>query len=201
MKKLILVLLIAAAFAGGLAISRISLLPKFEQKSSEEAAVLLERIEKVAKLVTVEGHLSEVYDYKDYYGYDWGIFRKKALIRVKANVAVGYDLGNLKLSSNPTTKTIEMSSLPTPEILSIDHEIDYYDLSEGTFNTFSKDDLNRLNKQAKSYIEEVARQGRLIKEAEARGEEMLEMIKFLVEGAGWHLNITKAPSTTPDLPG
>ena len=77
MKNLLTVLALVLAFLGGIWISNISLVPKLPHKEEVSTQVLLERIEEVTKLVTVEGHISEIYDYKDYYGYDWSIFRKK----------------------------------------------------------------------------------------------------------------------------
>ncbi|MBK8502071.1 MAG: DUF4230 domain-containing protein [Saprospiraceae bacterium] len=140
-------------------------------------------------MVTVDGNFSEVYNYKDYYGYDWSIFRKKALIRVKAHVLAGYDLDQINIDANSANHTITLSQLPKPEILSIDHDLDYYDLTEGTFNSFSNDDLTRLNAQAKNYIEQAATKSDLLAQAEARGRELIETIRFLVEAQGWRLNI------------
>jgi len=189
MKKLAWILAILTAFVLGLYLSAGSWWPRSEKHTSEQKTAIVERIEKVAKLVTVNGYFSEIYDYKDYYGYDWSIFRKKALIRIKANVLAGYDLDQIDIDANSSNSTITISGFPKPEILSIDHDLDYYDLSEGTFNTFSEEDLNRLNSQAKDYISEVALQSDLFEQAEERGAELIEMIRFIVEGQGWQLII------------
>ena len=53
-----------------------------EVQAKEQSQVLLEKVKNVYKLVTVEGHFSEVYTYEDYWAYDFSPFRKKALIRV-----------------------------------------------------------------------------------------------------------------------
>lgn len=153
----------------------------------EQSVVLKNRIETVAKLVTVEGYFSEVYDYKDYWGYDFSPFRKKALVRVKAKVSVGYDLEQMKIESFPAQKKIVISNLPDPQILSIDHDLDYYDLSQGTFNSFSAEDYNKINSTAKELIESQAQRSDLFLTAEAQSQEMLEMIRFMVEGSGWRL--------------
>ncbi|NND05108.1 MAG: DUF4230 domain-containing protein [Saprospiraceae bacterium] len=191
MKRLLIIVLVIAAFAGGLWLADSSLMPWQERQTIEEATTLLNRIEHVTKLVTVDGYFSEVYDYKDYYGYDWTIFRKKALIRVKAKVSAGYDLGHIDLEAKPHDKTIILRRLPSPEILSIDHEVDYYDLREGTFNTFSNKDLTKLNTQAKEYIENAAEQSDLLLQAEKRGRELIETIRFMVESAGWSLTVER----------
>lgn len=153
----------------------------------EQSTVLKDRIETVAKLVTVEGYFSEVYDYKDYWGYDFSFFRKKALVRVKAKVSVGYDLEQMKIESLPAQKKIIISNLPDPQILSIDHDLDYYDLTQGTFNAFSAEDYNKINSTAKELIESQAKRSDLFLTAEAQSNDMLEMIRFIVEGSGWVL--------------
>lgn len=187
MKKFVWVLAIISAFGLGIYLASGHWWPWSEKYVSEQATAIVERIEKVAKLVTVSGHFSEIYDYKDYYGYDWSIFRKKALIRVQATVHAGYDLDDISVDAASKTRTITISRLPRPEILSIDHDLDYYDLREGTFNSFTEEDLNRLNVQAKNYIREVALKSNLLNEAEARGQELLETIRFMVETQGWQL--------------
>ncbi|MEL6638502.1 MAG: DUF4230 domain-containing protein [Bacteroidota bacterium] len=153
----------------------------------ERSTVLLERIKTVAKLVTVEGYFSEVYDYKSYWGYDFSPFRKKALVRVKARVSVGYDLDQMKIEAQADRKRILISNLPDPEIISIDHDLDYYDLTQGTFNNFTPQDYNKINASAKELIEKQARSSDLFITAEEQSNEMLEMIRFIVEGSGWTL--------------
>jgi hypothetical protein len=194
MRSLLVVLLVLAAFGLGLYLATANWWPWSERHSNEQVSTLVERIEKVAKLVTVEGHFSEVYDYKDYYGYDWSIFRKKALIRVKARVLAGYNLKQVAIDADSRNRTITLSRLPRPHILSVDHDLDYYDITEGTFNSFSNTDLNRLNAQAKNYIEEAALKSDLLNQAEQRGKEMLETIRFLVEGQGWSLIVEPMPA-------
>lgn len=185
MKKLIWGIALVASFIGGILISNNFNLLNYKQHVHEEAQVLLSRIEKVSKLVTVDGYFSEVYDYKDYYGYDWKIFRKKALIRVKAKVSVGYNLENISVEVDESSRTISIGGLPEPTILSIDHDLDYYDLSEGTFNSFSTSDLTKLQDQAKDYIAVRAANSDLINQAEVRGKEILQSIAWMVESHGW----------------
>ncbi len=155
--------------------------------TEEQSVVLKNRIETVAKMVTVEGYFSEVYDYKSYWGYDFSPFRKKALVRVKAKVSVGYDLEQMKIETRAGEKKVIISNLPDPEILSIDHDLDYYDLSQGTFNTFSAEDYNKINSTAKELIESKAKESDLFITADEQSNKMLEMIEYMVESAGWEL--------------
>ena len=153
----------------------------------EQSQVLIEKIKTVAKLVTVEGYFSELYSYEDYWRFDVSPFRKKALIRVKAKVSIGYDLAAMSVEARPEEKLLIISNLPDPQIISIDHDLDYYDITEGSFNSFSKDDYNRMNQGAKDKIREQALNSELFMTAEKQSNNMLDMIRFMVEGAGWTL--------------
>ena len=158
-----------------------------EVSSVEKSQVLIEKIKTVAKLVTVEGYFSEVYSYEDYWGYDIGLFQKRALIRVKAKVSVGYDLTKMNVEARSLDKTLVISDLPDPQIISIDHDLDYYDISEGTFNSFSKDDYNKMNASSKDKIREQVGKSDIFLAAEKQSNDMLDLIRFMVEGAGWNL--------------
>ncbi|MFK8101493.1 MAG: DUF4230 domain-containing protein [Saprospiraceae bacterium] len=169
-----------------------------EIKATEQSEVLLEKIKTVSKLVTVEGYFSEVYDYKDYWGYDISPFRKKALMRVKAKVLVGYNLEKMTVVSLPKEKTIRIGNLPDPEIISIENDLDYYDISEGTFNSFSTADYNKLQQKAKDYIREHAERSDLKESAVKQGNQLLELIRFMVETSGWKLEFVRDLNEVPE---
>lgn len=153
--------------------------------SEEQVQVLMEKIEDVMKLVAVEGYFSEIYDYKDYWHLDWKPFTKKALIRVQARVSVGYDLEGVDISFRSSDRQILISNLPTPEILSVDHDLDYYDLQQGSFNSFSTEDYNQLNKRAKEFIETRVQDSDLFNRAESQLDDMLHVIDEIAQSNGW----------------
>jgi len=157
--------------------------------ATQNSQVLLERMKSVAKIVAVEGYFSEIYTHEDYYNFDLSPFRKKALLRVKAKVSVGYDLENMKIEANDVTKTISISRVPDPKILSIDHDVDYYDIQEGTFNSFSEQELTELNRRAKKFIEEKAKSDELglLPAAEEQKLKMIESIKMIANTAGYEV--------------
>jgi len=165
----------------------------FEKKVEESSTVLLNRIEKVMKLVTVEGHISEVYSYKDHYTFDLSPFRKKALIRVNAKASIGYDFEKVKLTIDQDSKTITIDDFPEPEVLSIDHDLDYYDISQGTFNTFTNEDYNKINKRAKDYVKTLAGEGELIESAREQKDELVSTLQLLLDGLGWKLIVEEKP--------
>jgi hypothetical protein len=158
-------------------------------KPVEDATVLLEKIQAVAKLSTVEGTFSEIYNYSEYQGYFTFFWDKKVLVRVRATVSAGYDLEKLNITADPATKTIRMSGLPKPQILSIDHNLDYYDISEGLFSSFSPEDYTRINQRAKDLIRDSALRSNLLSEADIQGAKMLDLMRFMIEGAGWKLEV------------
>ena len=123
----------------------------FAPKSApvESASILLEKIRSVVKLTTVEGEFSEIYNYNEYSGYFSWFWDKKALVRVHATVAVGYDLGHLRIEADSSARVVRIGPLPEPQILSIDHTLDYYDVSTGVFTNFSPQDYTRMNQKAK----------------------------------------------------
>jgi len=160
----------------------------------EESEILLERINTVTKLITVEGEFSEIYDYKDYWKYDLSPFRKKALVRIKGKVSVGHNLNNIKIEAFPEEKRMVISNVPGSEILSVDHDISYYDITQGSFNSFTPKDYNKINENAKELIRKKAEESILMKTAEDQGVQLLEMIRFMTEQMGWKLEIKETSS-------
>jgi len=165
----------------------------------EESEVLLERINTVTKLITVEGEFSEIYDYKDYWKYDLSPFRKKALVRINGKVSVGHNLNNIKIESFPDQKRMVIRNLPSPTILAIDHKISYYDITQGSFNAFTPKDYNKINENAKELIRKKAEESVLMKTAEAQGVQLLEMVRFMAEQMGWTVEIERAATDSPAM--
>ena len=167
-------------------------------ETSESSVVLLEKIRTVCKLVTAEGQFSEIYEYKESYPFDIPLFSKKALIRVKAKVSIGYDLSKIHMTTDDKDHTLVISNLPAAEIISVDHELDYYDLTEGFFNKFSTEDYNMLNSRAKEFIISQVQKSTLIHAADKKRDEMLEVIRYMVEQAGWKVMVLKDPAGTTE---
>ncbi|MEM6725603.1 MAG: DUF4230 domain-containing protein [Bacteroidota bacterium] len=172
---------------GGYVIKNMFKFQKPEPVVQQESEVLLEKVKTVAKLITVEGYFSEVFDHKEYYWADISLFRKKALIKVKAKVSVGYDLEQTVFTMKPNDKKLVVSNLPDPEIISIDTDISYYDLSEGTFNNFTANELTSLNAKAKELIEEKAKSSDLLLKAEDQSQRIFELIELIAQEAGYEV--------------
>ena len=165
-----------------------------QEQKRESAEVLLEKIEKVAKLIAVEGHFSEIYEYNDFRYHDIAPLRKKALIRVHATVAAGYDLEGMSIEVHEDQKRIILPLPSEPTILSIDQRLSYYDIQEGVFNTFDEKDLTELQNRTRDVIRSKALESDLLETAREQGEDWIDMLKSLAEASGWTLEIRRGRS-------
>ena len=159
------------------------------QKTQQEATVLLEQVKAVTKLVTTEGYFSEIFsevDTKSYFGFP---STKKVLIKVKAKVSAGFNLANMKIEADHTTKTLRLSNIPPPEIISIEPEISYYDIANGVFNTFTNEDYTRLNKRAVEIVREQALKSDFMSNVNEQGMRNFDSLRVLAEGMGWKFEI------------
>jgi len=155
-----------------------------------EANVLLEKIEQVFKVVLAEGYFTEIYDHnakKDF----WGLFKttNKALIIVKAKVAVGYDFSKMKFSREPDTRRLVIEEFAPAEVLSIDTDYKFYDINQGFVNPMKQEDYTTILSEAKSMIKQKAE----VSELPLIASRQLEvMMKQLASTMQWELEMTAA---------
>ena len=162
-----------------------------------ESNILLERIEKVFKVVLAEGYFSEIYDHnsrKDF----WGIFEanKKALIVAKAKVSVGYDFSKMVWSRDENTKKLFIEKFPEPELLSIDPEYKFYDINQGLFHKFNNEDYTKILNEAKDLMLQKAMESDLPKTAHKQIQLMMQQ---LAASMNWELKIDDV--VTPNKKG
>jgi hypothetical protein len=165
---------------------------------SVTSEVLLERVRPVMKLTTVEGDFVELYTYQRADAtFDWlkqfSPFQKKAILRVKGRASVGYDLEGLQLDFDERTRTVRLLGMEQPRLLSLEHDVDYYDLEAGTFNPFTAADHTRINARSKELIRAKVENSGLFAAAEAQRTELLTVLKAVVENAGWRLDDRMTP--------
>ncbi|MCB0815783.1 MAG: DUF4230 domain-containing protein [Flavobacteriales bacterium] len=156
------------------------------------STIMLKRVRTVLKLVTVEGEFNELYDHADSWNWRYavpGFTEKRAILRVKARVSVGYDLEGLQLTTDERTRTITIQAPPSPSVLSLEHDIDYYDLNEGLFNHFDERELTRISNKAKERIRDQVGTSGLYEVAEEQRDELLDLLRTLVESNGWKLEL------------
>ncbi len=169
---------------------------KEQQRSQQQATVLLQSVREVCKLVTVEGDLSELYNETMTREVTLYLplptkfnFDKQATIQLTGKVLVGYDLQKVSLDLNETKRTLTISGLPEPEILAIEHDLQYRNISESWFNGFTPEDYTALQKSAKAFLRTKALESELLDRAKAQGVGLLGTIRLLTESAGFELVI------------
>lgn len=165
---------------------------KSKERTEHQSTVLLEKIRSVCKLVSVEGEFAEIYKYENIKEYFMSLVgsKKKALLIINAKVQIGYDLKKVELTADNESKKIIMRKFPQPEILSIEPDIQFYDIRSGMFNFFSSDDLTLLNKEAKQHIREKVPGSGLMETAGREALQAVLLIEKIVETIGWKLDYT-----------
>ena len=129
---------------------------KQKELTVQQSTMLLEKVRSVCKLISVEGDFAEIYRYENRKEHFMNLFssKKKALIVINAKAHIGYDFKKLKVSADPDKQTIILGNFPPPEILSVEPELEFYDIRNDLFNAFTPADMTSLNKEAKALIRE-----------------------------------------------
>ncbi|MEO1030372.1 MAG: DUF4230 domain-containing protein [Bacteroidota bacterium] len=163
---------------------------KVKKKTNEQSIVLLDKIKRVCKFITVEGDFAEIYHYEDVKEKFLKLIssKKKALVVINAKAYVGFDLSKVQMSSDLNSKTVVLSHFPQPEVLSIESNINYYDKQDGMFNKFDASDLTELHVQAKEHIRDKIPESGLYNVAKQEALEAILLIENLVETIGWTLD-------------
>lgn len=128
-----------------------------KEELRQESTLLLERIEKVFKVVMAEGYFTEIYDHSSKKEF-MGFFKvnKKALVVSRAKVSVGFDFGKMKVKRDETTRKLVVEQFPEAEILSIDTDYKFYDIDQGWLNKFNHEDYTNILNEAKKVMQDKA---------------------------------------------
>ena len=113
-------------------------------------------------------------------------FDKKALVVVNADVTVGFDLSKVKYDIDAKTKTVTIMNIPQEEI-KISPDIKYYNVDQSTFNEFTGDDYNKINKIAKATIAKKIEGSTLKSNAKNRLVSELSKLLIVTKYMGWRL--------------
>ncbi len=157
-------------------------------QTNEEIEVVVNSIKNMSKLVVSSGNFSEVYNFSDSkkYFYDYVSFDKQAIVTVNAKVEVGYDLSKLDIQIDSIEKKIYINKIPEEEI-TISPDVKYFDLKQSQFNSFSKEDLNKINQKSIEKIKQTTEISSLKKEAKIRFFEEISKIYQLSAIYGWQV--------------
>jgi|688.fasta_scaffold139869_2 hypothetical protein len=162
-----------------------------------ESHVLLERIEKVFKVVLAEGYFTEIYDHNSKKEF-WGLFKSsnKALVVAKAKVSVGYDFSKMKFSRENTERKLVIEEFAPAEILSVDTDYKFYDLNQGLLSKFNNEDYTAILAEAKKMMQEKAQESDL---PQIAANQVKVMMKQLAASMNWELDINENGSKTAIL--
>jgi len=146
------------------------------------------QIKNVGKLVVTEGHFAEVLTYKDKKKtYIPGLsFDKKALVVINADVTVSFDLSQVKYDIDAENKILTITNIPKEEI-KISPEFKYYDTESSTFNEFTGEDYNKINKIARENLAKKIEKSTLKSNAKNRFLSELSKMLVLTNSMGWTL--------------
>jgi hypothetical protein len=163
---------------------------KTKQTTNAQSILLLDKIKRVCKFITVEGDFAEIYHYEDVKEKFLKLIssRKKALVVINAKAHVGFDFSKVQMRSNLKAKTVVLTHFPQPEVLSIESDINYYDKQDGMFNKFEAADLTELHTNAKAHIMDKIPESGLYNVARQEALEAIQLIENLVQTIGWKLD-------------
>lgn len=153
----------------------------------QESTVLLERIEKVFKVVLAEGYFTEIYDHnseKAFLGF-WKM-NKKALVVTKAKVSIGFDFSKIKTRRDEATRTLFIEYFPPAEVLAIDTDYKFYDIDQGWLNKFNHNEYTSMLSEAKRIMQEKAMTSDL---PEIANRQVTVMINQLAASVNWQVQI------------
>ncbi len=161
-----------------------------KERTKEQSVILLEKIRSVCKLISVEGDFAEIYSYENTKDVFMNLFagKKKALIIINARTHIGYDFKKIEMRADVDKKKIVLTRFPSPEVLSIEPQLKFYDIKNSVFNTFSSEDLTNLNKEARQHILDKIPESGLMETAKKEAMEAVLLIEKISETIGWKLD-------------
>jgi hypothetical protein len=187
--EILILLGVIIGLAGGIAVTYWFFKSHKGSETQVQSVVLLDKIRHVCKLITIEGEFSEVFSHRDGKSMFFKLLqmKKKALLIVKATVLIGFDLTKIRIEMVPEKKQVRLSHFPDPEIMSMETDLEYYDVQKGIINKFSEQDLTDMNKKSKEFIREKVERSYLFDIARNQGTDTIAVIRQLIDSVGWTL--------------
>jgi len=151
-------------------------------------ALIQKKLKNVGKLIVTEGSYAQVFSYNDSKDLLYGLTfaRKKALIVVNAKASIAYDLSQVNTEIDEATKTVTITNIPEPE-LSINPNIQYYDVTQDYLNQFTATDYNKIKSRIEKSLRKKIEASELRTNAENRLISELQKIYILTNSMGWTL--------------
>jgi hypothetical protein len=179
---------------------------KTKDLTHAQSTILMEKIRKVWKLITVEGEFAEIYHYENTKERFLNMVssKKRAILLINAKAYVGFDLSRIRMEAITDKKVIKLTDFPDPEVLSLETDLRYYDKKDGLFNKFDSSDLTEVNAEAKKHVLDKIPESGLLDTARSEALEAVLLVQNIVETIGWTLDyqdLILAKSNKGELPG
>lgn len=176
---------------------------KFTSKKTDieiEATTIIKSVESISKLMVIEGNFTETYTYqeKSKIFFDLIPQEKKAIVILDAKVIVGYDLKKMVIFVDKENKKVVIEKLPEEEI-NIIPNLKFYDIQSSTFTSFNKDDINKVQADAKEKIQQQIENSSLKIQARQRLIENLGSVVNISKAIGWKVE-DKTNSILGEIP-
>ena len=179
---------------------------KTKDLTHTQSTILMEKIRKVWKLITVEGEFAEIYHYENTKERFMNMVssKKRAILLINAKAYVGFDMSRIRMEAITDKKVIKLTDFPDPEVLSLETDLKYYDKKDGLFNKFDSSDLTEVNSEAKKHVLDKIPDSGLLETARSEALEAVLLVQNIVETIGWTLDyqdLLLAKSNKGELPG
>ncbi len=158
------------------------------EKLTVNSAMIEKQLKNVSKLVVTEGNFAQIYTYEDLKTlyFDWLTAEKKAIVVVNAEASIAYDLSKIETRIDEESKTVTIVNIPEPE-LTINPNIEYYDLQQNYLNQFEAEDYNKIKSQVEDSLRKKIEKSALVTNAQNRLISELQKIYVLTSSLGWTL--------------
>lgn len=139
---------------------------EISNQDKEQTQIILNEVKNVRKLVVVESSYTQMYNYEKskYFLVEQLSFNKKVILVVNAQIQISYDLKKINIETDTFHKKVIIHKIPEPEVF-VAPKISYYDFEQSTFNTFTKEELNKVNAVAVKKVKEASNIAELKKKA------------------------------------
>lgn len=187
---------------GGLALSIYYLFSKkafFKSEAKEQSVILLEKMKTVSKLITVEGNMNEIMHFQDQKSSMLKMLssKKKAIIMTNAKIFIGFDMKKMRFEANADKRQIKITSFPEPEVLSMETNLEFYDIQNGLFNKFDASELTDLNKKVKQNFTDKIPESDLLETAKIKALDTIKIMEQMVSTFGWELKYDEINESKP----
>ncbi len=151
-------------------------------------ALIQKELKNVGKLIVTEGTYAQVFSFSASRDLLLGLTyaKKRALVVVNATATIAYDLSKVETEIDETSKTVTITQIPEPE-LSINPNIQYYDIQQDYLNKFDAADYNKIKQRIEKSLRKKIEESELRTNAENRLITELSKIYILTNSMGWTL--------------